>query len=575
MFERCINDKLIKHHINKLADSQCGFRENRNCLQQIFTLHESMMNGKTEVALLDQTAAYDSVNRQLLWNKLYEQFQVPKSTINILKLLFENNHSRLAIKNKLSKKIHNTCGLLQGSSLSPILFNFFNNDLLVQLHESEGVKTYGIKITNLAFADDIALIANNSSNLQKAVRIAEIWAIKNSMKFNPKKCNYIGHSTKGPKIYDVEIKKCDRATYLGVIFSNEGIDTLASAQERARRANLRTIIFRKLGMNVYGLTAQTASFIYATYIRPMLEYGIQFMCEKGLDTLQKAQNNALRAIFSANRNSSTAALHLLSKIPMLKTRQLILQTGFFGMLHNNNDGSIPAVKIWWNGLLSNRNKSSMISKSTARESLFSITPKRNHTMDKLTKNHPNIQPTPIVTPQVREAALIKGNKTMKITKKGIADSLEEDMNAEHRWILKDISLPTQLKVDVIRWLVGNVCWHRKCLKCDDGTELSRQHGLECSGAYKEMKIIYDNEYINFSNENSMSNTKHTLLDEILARARDFPNPYFYALVSRWIAMIQMRCLKFKRDTRGGWFDPNKYPDQSEGITEDIQPLTTE
>jgi hypothetical protein len=372
IFERCIYDKLINQHVAKLEDSQNGFRPKRNCLQQIFTLHEAMQTGKAEVAFLDQTAAYDSVNRHLLWKKVDNQFNIPASTIDILKMLFDENYSRLAIKNKLSSKIQNKTGLLQGSALSPILFNFFNNDLLVKLTALEGIKVYGKKISNLAFADDIAIIANNWANLQLAINISESWAILNEMTFNPKKCSYIGHQPNGPTMYNVEISKEEKATYLGMIFNIDGIDTQASAAERANKTNQRIIMFRKMGMNLHGLTIQAAVFIYKTYIRPMLEYGLQFTCEKGLDKLQKSQNNELRAIFSANRNSSIAALHLLTKIPMIRTRQLILQASFFGMLHNNNDAAIPAVKIWWNGITEKRPKSSLITLATNKKGVFGI-----------------------------------------------------------------------------------------------------------------------------------------------------------------------------------------------------------
>jgi len=172
IFEKCVFQKFIIQHVAKLADSQSGFRPQRNCQQQIFALHEAMANSKCQVVFLDQAAAYDSVNRDLLWLKLRVQFDVPDTTISVLQVLFDDNFSTLVIKNTSSAPINNKSGLLQGSALSPILFNFFNNDLLTSLANQKGVRINTTKITNLAFADDIAVVAENSSELQAAVKIA-------------------------------------------------------------------------------------------------------------------------------------------------------------------------------------------------------------------------------------------------------------------------------------------------------------------------------------------------------------------------------------------------------------------
>jgi hypothetical protein len=574
IFEKCVYSKLVSQHVGKLADSQCGFRPNRNCQQQIFALHEAMVNTKCEVVLLDQAAAYDSVNRDLLWSKLRAQFDIPYTTISVLKVLFDNNYSTLVIKNTISQPIINKSGLLQGSALSPILFNMFNNDLLARLGNCKGVKVHGSKITNLAFADDIAIVSEDFAHLQEAVTIAEKWASENDMKFNAKKCVYLGPANNGPNLDNEIIPKETMAKYLGVIFNHSGVDTIATARDRAAKANARTLLFGRNGMNLNGATIEASVVLYKQFIRPMLEYGIQFMDDKGMKILQRAQENALRKMFNANRNSSRAALHLLARVEHLRERQVLIQASFFGFLHNNNNSSIPAVKIWWNSLMNGNSKTSQITRMLDKKSIFHVIPRRNHMVNKLTRMDPNTTPTPILNAVVREAAKLKGRKELKITKQGIADSLNEYNTKNYRFILSDISLPNQIRSDVIKWLIGNVCWHMKCLNCLGNNELSRQHGLECSGVEQEIKIIFDYDYNRFKEANVERNSKITVLDAILFKARDFRNPTFYELISRWIVLIQTRCLRLKRSIHGGWYDPTSNP-AKDGAMEEPAPLDFE
>jgi hypothetical protein len=295
------------------------------------------------------------------------------------------------IKNHKSGQIPNTCGLLQGSALSPILFNLFTDDLLRALAASQGVKVYGVKITNLAFADDIAIVAETEAEIQKMTRIAEEWANNNEMTFNVNKCAYLGSSNNGPEMNNGIILKQQRTKYLGMIFNAQGLDTIASARERAKKANIRSLLFGRNGMNLNGTTIEASAALYKQFIRPMLEYGIQFMDEAGLKILQRAQENALRIMFSANRNSSKAALHLLSRIEHIKERQLIMQTSFFGFLHNNNDACIPAVRVWWNGILEKTNKGSLIRLARSKQGLSAITPMRPNPNPKLGKTQQQIR----------------------------------------------------------------------------------------------------------------------------------------------------------------------------------------
>ena len=57
-----------------------------------------------------------------------------------------------------------------GCVLSPLLFLIFINDLIKEFNKSDsGVLVGDVRINNLAFADDIVLIANNEEELPALV----------------------------------------------------------------------------------------------------------------------------------------------------------------------------------------------------------------------------------------------------------------------------------------------------------------------------------------------------------------------------------------------------------------------
>ena len=73
-------------------------------------------------------------------------------------------------------------GIRQGCSLSPILLNLFINDLLSNLHHTNpnAVKlTNDVKLTCLAYADDIIIISHSALGLQASLdcldKFCKIW----------------------------------------------------------------------------------------------------------------------------------------------------------------------------------------------------------------------------------------------------------------------------------------------------------------------------------------------------------------------------------------------------------------
>ena len=135
-------------------------------------LKKRMMNKKMQPAILfiDLKKAYDSVPRDLLINKLL-QFHIP---CNIIKTI--NNMLR---KFKLiyeGEKINTQRGLVQGSVLSPLLFNLFINDLMIALMIN--------RIEARAYANDIVCIWETIEQVHLSIQIIKEWLKNNEMNIN-------------------------------------------------------------------------------------------------------------------------------------------------------------------------------------------------------------------------------------------------------------------------------------------------------------------------------------------------------------------------------------------------------
>jgi hypothetical protein len=101
---------------------------NRSTMDQIFYIRQILekkweYNGTEHQLFIDFKKAYDSINRQVLYNILLE-FGIPVKVVRLIKMCLNETYSKVRVGKLLSDKfpIHN--GLKQGDALSPLLFNF-------------------------------------------------------------------------------------------------------------------------------------------------------------------------------------------------------------------------------------------------------------------------------------------------------------------------------------------------------------------------------------------------------------------------------------------------------------------
>ena len=221
-----------------------------------------------------------------------------------------------------------------------------------------------------------------------------------------------------------------------------------------------------------------------------------------------------------------------------------------GKLNNCTDSSIPAVKMFWNHLQTQPNKSLVT--AVLKNPLWSKVRKINHLTNRISRSgsHQLTAAPKELTNEVNESAI----EALDQESPNVAGSIDYVPHEGFRHFMKPGAIRTRkTKVTILRWLIGGVCLHSRCKSC--GEVLSRQHGLTCSGAEECLltefgSLLHEDEYPHLN-----------ILDRLLNKYRSSPPTehaeYWYESLEQAIAMVYRNCLGYQQADNGFWSDSSR------------------
>ena len=185
VYSSILNSKLSAYleENNILVDEQNGFRKSRSCEDHAFVLSSIIDYRKSEgsstyAAFIDLSKAFDCINRTLLCYKLLTN-KINGQFYHAVLALYRETESCVQVNNMTTEWFGTLQGVRQGDNLSPTLFNIYLNDLAKEIKDMGlGVPLDDINVPILLYADDIVLISENESNLQKMLDHVEFWCQK-------------------------------------------------------------------------------------------------------------------------------------------------------------------------------------------------------------------------------------------------------------------------------------------------------------------------------------------------------------------------------------------------------------
>ncbi|XP_011312286.1 uncharacterized protein [Fopius arisanus] len=157
-----------------LPEVQHGFRRGRSCTDAIFTflsaVHLQLRLGKREVyaVFIDFRRAFDSIPHNLLWRKLLG-LGISSKIVRVLISVHSQANLQVRSRGLLSDKFEVTEGVLQGETLSPLLFLLYISDF-ESFFRSRGHRGFIIDghsdILLQLFADDAVFQADSHVRLK-------------------------------------------------------------------------------------------------------------------------------------------------------------------------------------------------------------------------------------------------------------------------------------------------------------------------------------------------------------------------------------------------------------------------
>ena len=249
--------------------------------------------------------------------------------------MFDKAHARVQCDGRQSEPIDSVYGVLQGGILSPKLFNEYLSDLPNYLDKNDGIKIENLEITHMLYADDIVLISDSQTGLQKHLNALHTFCSKWHLIVNISKTKVLNFTAKNDTIFkynNTELEIVENYKYLGHVISNNKRDFHKDMFEYLTTQANKALFALKVDtkQNLGHIPPKLAMQMFDTYIMPILDYN-SIIWSKPTPTpeIEAIQITFLKIILGIRKQTPTPAVYA--------------ETGRFplNIRHKNN-----VVKYW-------------------------------------------------------------------------------------------------------------------------------------------------------------------------------------------------------------------------------------
>ena len=278
---------------------------------------------------LDGESAFEVVDRTIQLRELYcagEKGEFWQSS----RFSYENSHTQIKMKQKLSRKFKETAGVKQGHINSSDNYKIYINPALNTLDTSTlGVWVGPINVSVTGIADDVYLMSSSQSGLQGLIKIAEHYGSRYRIRYGADKTKI---TVVGSDI-DMQYFQDTTPWTMGgenvkVVENNEHLGQIVSGyRQESKNIDLR---IQKGRSSLYSLLGPAFAYkcllsplvklhIFRTFTCPIIRTGL---CSFALRTQQiepisLLHRKILKSILHLSKSAPTPAIHfLLGELPI-------------------------------------------------------------------------------------------------------------------------------------------------------------------------------------------------------------------------------------------------------------------
>lgn len=264
-------------------------------------------------AFLDLSKAFDMVSYEKLWTKL-KAAGVPPEIIGLFSFWYDNQLNYVRWADTYSDGYKAECGVRQGGLTSPLLFNMYVNQLIVELSGTRvGCSIGGKMVNNISYADDMVLLGPTVGAINKLLSVCEAYANSHGLCYNAKKSELLifRASRRSPSevppvtLCGTVLSRVTQFKYLGHIVTEDLTDDDDIERERRALAVRTNMLIRRFARS----NAQVKRTLFKSYCQTFYACSLWIKYTKRTYGALRVQfNNGYRMLLGLPRFCSASGM---------------------------------------------------------------------------------------------------------------------------------------------------------------------------------------------------------------------------------------------------------------------------